>query len=135
MTKYATIKRYVTEYGPAAVLLAATVIGALLLPNVFHVVVPIVALAVGMAMRPRSVPIAWAGVAILLALVAVGALALGRELPKMPDDNQGLAPASLFFTMLVLFLYLAVMVFPPLWLGRWVGTEIEQRRHHESMPA
>lgn len=135
MTKGALIREYLAAYVAPVALLLATLIAVLFLPNMYQLAVPVVALGVGILMRPRSVPVVWAAVYVLLFLAAAGALALGRELPKMPDSNQGLAPAELFFTGLLLFVYLAAMVLPALWIGRWLGNEFAQHRHQGASPA
>jgi len=135
MTKSALTREYVAVHYLPVTLLLATFFTVLFLPNMYQLAIPVVALGVGIVTRPRSVPVVWTELYLFLLLAAVGALALGRELPKMPDDNQGLAPAELFFTALLLFLYLALTVLPPLWVGRWLGHEIAQHRHPGASPA
>jgi hypothetical protein len=135
MTKDALTRESITAYGVPVALLLAAVLTALFLPNMYQIAVAVIALGVGFAIRPRSVGIVWSVLYALLLLAAIAALAFGRELPKMPDENQGLAPAELFFTALLLFVYLAAVVLPPLWLGRWLGNERVQHRHHGASPA
>jgi hypothetical protein len=135
MTKSALAREYIAvHYLPIAVLLG-TFVAVLFLPNVYQLTVPVVALGVGIFMRPKSVPAVWATVYAVLLVATIGALALGRELPKMPDANQAFAPAELLFTALLLFLYLAIAVLPALWIGRWIGNELVEHRHQEASPA
>ena len=135
MTKNALTRESLAAYGLPVALLLATLFTVLFLPNMYQLAVPVVALGVGIVSRPRSIPIIWIALYLLLFIAAAGALVLGRELPKMPDDNQGLAAAELFFTGLLLLVYLAAVVVPPLWIGRWLGDDLAHHQHHGQSPA
>jgi hypothetical protein len=135
MTKDALTRESIAAYGVPFALLLVPTIAALFLPNWFQFSVPIIALGVGVILRPRSLQILLSVLYVAMLVAAAGALALGRELPKMPDDNQGLAPASLFFTALLLFLYVVVVIALPLAIGRWLGTTLTDHRHEGASPA
>jgi hypothetical protein len=135
MTKDALTRESIAVYGLPFALLLIPTIAALFLPNWFQFGVPLIALGVGVILRPRSLQFLLSALYVVMLAAAVGALALGRELPKMPDDNQGLAPASLFFTALLLFAYLAFVVALPLAIGRWLGTTATDHRHEGASPA
>jgi len=135
MTKDMLTRENAVEYGVPVVTLAAVIVATLFLPNIYLLTVPVVALGVGVVLRPRSVGTVWVSAYVLLALAAIGTLALGRDVPKIPDVHQGFEPASLFFNGLLLFLYMAAFVYPFVWVGRWLRTAAEQHRHQGASPA
>lgn len=135
MTKEALTRESIALYGVPIALLLAPIITALFLPNSYQFSVPLLALGVGIVMRPRSLSIVLAGLYVVMLLAAVGAIALGRELPKIPAVNQGFAPAELLFIALLLFLYLTAVVALPMWIGRWARETFTHQRHRGPSPA
>ena len=109
------------EYGVPTALIAAAALVALWLPDPIQVLIPAVALACGVALRPRRVWIVWIAVTVTFAAGVLIWLLLGKDLPKATEP---ITPSSFLAGAWIYLLFFAGTAMLPLWLGRWLRSRL-----------
>ncbi len=106
-------------------LIAASALPSIWLADPLQLLIPAVAFACGLVLRPRRIWVVWLATTVAFVLAVLIWVLLGHDLPKAtePVTASGvLAGAWLYLP------YFAATALLPLWLGRWLRGRRERAR-------